>query len=66
METSMKVSDFISDCVDVLHYKCHKQSFKGGRLYLGSSDWIKNKKDSTRFQYAATVTLNHRNKNISA
>ena len=63
----MKSSDFIFDCVNLLHYKCHKINLKHCRLYLDSPDWMKNKKatinpvndDSKCFQYAATVALSH-------
>ena len=44
LETSMKSSDFIIDCVHLLYYKCHKIYFKRWESYLDSSDWIKNKK----------------------
>ena len=30
LETSMKVSDFIFDCVNLLCHKCHKINFKRG------------------------------------
>ena len=44
LETSMKGRDFIFDCVNVLHYKCHKINLKSGGSYLDSPNWIKNKK----------------------
>ena len=40
----MKGSDFIFDCVNLLHYKCHKINLKRGGLYIDSPDWIKDKK----------------------
>ena len=43
LERSMKGSDFIFDCVSLLHYKDHKINLKGGGSDIGSSDWIKNK-----------------------
>ena len=63
----MKGSDFIFDCVNLLHYKCHKINPKRGGLYIDSPDWIKDKKktkspindDDKCFQYAETVTINH-------
>ena len=63
----MKNSDFIFDCVNLLHYKCHKINLKHCSLYLDSPDWMKNKKatinpindDSKCFQYAATIALSH-------
>ena len=44
LEKSMKRSDFIFDCINLLHYKCHKINLKRGGSYIDSSDWIKNKK----------------------
>ena len=65
----MRGSDFIFDCVYLLHYKCHKTNFKCGRSYIDSTDLIKNKKaiiypindDNKCFQYAATVASNQKN-----
>ena len=50
-----------------MHCKCHRVSFKRGRSYIDSPDWIENKKsainlineDNKCFQYAATVALNY-------
>ena len=44
LETSMKGSNFIFDCVHLLYYKCHKISFKQSGSYIASPDWIKNEK----------------------
>ena len=30
LQTSIRGSDFIFDCVHLLHYKCHKMNFKRG------------------------------------
>ena len=38
------------DSVKLLHYKCHKISFKHGGSYIDSSE---------TFQYATTAALNH-------
>ena len=68
LETSVKGSDFIFDCVNLLHYKCYKISFKGGGSYIDSPEWIKNKKATIIpinkkynkcFQYSITVLLDH-------
>ena len=68
METLLKGSDFISDCVHLLYYKCHKINLKRGRPYIDSPDWIKdkkaiisriNKKDNKYFKYVMAVALNH-------
>ena len=44
LENSMENSDFIFDCVNFLHYKCHKTNLNRGGSYINSPDWIKNKK----------------------
>ena len=44
LETLMRGSDFIYDCVHLLHSRCHKINFKRGRSYIDSSEWIKDKK----------------------
>ena len=54
LESSMKVCNFIFDCVNLLQYKCHIISFKHGRSYVYSSDWTKKKK----------ATINPTKKNI--
>ena len=45
LETSMKGSGFIFDCVHLLYYKGHKENFKSSGSYIDSPDWIKNKKN---------------------
>ena len=40
LETRMKQSDFIFDCVNLSYYKFHKVNFKGGGSYIDSPDWI--------------------------
>ena len=62
----MKGSKFVFDYLHLLYYKYHKiNPNRGG--YIGSPDWIKNKKatinpinkkDNKCFQYAVTVALN--------
>ena len=37
-------SDFASDYVQLLHYKCHKINLNCGGSYIDSPDRIKNKK----------------------
>ena len=44
LETPIRVSNFIFDSVQLLHYKCHKINFKRGGSYTDSPDWIKKKK----------------------
>ena len=34
LETSMRGSSFILDCVHLLYYKCHKINLKRGRSYI--------------------------------
>ena len=40
----MERSEFVFDCVHLLHYKCHKINPNCGGLSIDSPDWIKNKK----------------------
>ena len=40
----MRASDFIFDCINLLHYKCHKINLKGDRSYIDSPDRIKTQK----------------------
>ena len=42
--TPMTGSDFIFDCVNLLHYKCHKINSKCDRSFIDSLGWIKKKK----------------------
>ena len=36
LEKSMKDSDFIFDCINLLYYKCHKTNFDRGGSYKDS------------------------------
>ena len=45
-EASMTGSDFIFDCVRLLHYKCKINSNCGGS-YTDSPDWIKKSKNNS-------------------
>ena len=62
-ETSMKGSDFIFDCVNLLYYKCHKICPNGDGSCIASQDGIKNIEAMINlvndvdkcFQYAATI-----------
>ena len=65
LETQMRGSDFIFDCINLFHYKCHEINFKCGASYIDSADSIKKKKtinprnnDDECFQYAVTIALN--------
>ena len=40
----MKGNDFIINCIELLHYKCHKINLIHGGSYIDSFDWIKNQK----------------------
>ena len=44
LEASLKGSDLIFDCTDLLHYESHNIDLKRGRSYIDSPDEIKNKK----------------------
>ena len=41
---SIRGDAFVFDYVKLLYYKCHKTNLNGGGSYIGSPDWIKNKK----------------------
>ena len=43
---SMKGSEFVSDYVQLLYYKCHKINPNCCRSYTDSPDWIKNKSNN--------------------
>ena len=43
-ETSMKGSNFIFDCLNLLYDKCHKINPNRSASYIDSRDWIKIKK----------------------
>ena len=67
LETQMRGSDFIFDCVNILYQKFHKISFKCGGSYIVSPNWVKKNKakintknsDHKCFQYVATIKQNH-------
>ena len=67
LETSMKGSDFIFDCVNLLYYKCHKINLNCGGSYIDSPDQIKTTTttknsitdDDKSFQSFAAVAFNH-------
>ena len=68
LDTSMKGSEFVFNCVQLLHCKCHKINPNPGGSYIDSLDRIKykkakinsiNKKGNKCFQYAIKVVLNH-------
>ena len=71
LETSMKGSAFVFDCVHLLCYKCHEINLNWDESYINSHNWVKNRKSTINsinkkenkcfqcFQYAVTVTLNH-------
>ena len=62
----MKGSDFAFDGVNCLYYDFNKTSINRGGSYIGSPQWLKNKKstinpknnDNKCFQYAVTLSLN--------
>ena len=65
----MKGCEFFFNYVQLLYYKCHRINLNRGVSYRDSPDWIKSKKvtinliiqkDNKCFQYAVTVTLNHK------
>ena len=44
LETLIKGSGFICDCVNLLYYKLHKINLNRGGSYINSPDMVKNKK----------------------
>lgn len=44
LETQMRGNNFISDCVNLLYYKCHNVNFKRGGSYIASPLRQKRKK----------------------
>ena len=44
LETQMRWSDSIFDCVNLLYYKFHKINFKRSGSYIDSLGWIKKEK----------------------
>ena len=50
LEISMRVSDFMFDCVHLLYFNCHKTNVKRGGSYIDSPDWIKSKKNNKSHQ----------------
>ena len=72
LETKMKGSSYIFECVDLLEYNIHKISLNRGSSYIESPEWLKNKKvtinpkntkDNKCFQYAIIAALNYLNIN---
>ena len=67
LEESMKKSEFVRDCIDLLYYHLQKIGLKRGRSYIDYPEWLKNKKapinpktnDDNCFQYCLIVALNH-------
>ena len=43
LEESMKRSEFVFDCVDLLYYRLHKITLDRGGSYIDSPKWLKNK-----------------------
>ena len=48
LDTSMKSSNFIFDCVKVLQYKYHRIKVKRGGSDIDSLDWMKTKKTTKK------------------
>ena len=44
LEEKMRGSEFVFDSVSLLHYKLHKISLNRDGSYIGSPEWLKNKK----------------------
>ena len=70
LETKMKETSYIFECIDLLEYHLHKISLNRGSSYINSREWIRNKgvttnpkntKDNNCFQYAITAALSYQN-----
>ena len=48
LQTQMRGSGFIFDCVNLLYYKCHRINFKRGDFYIDFLDWIKKEKGNNK------------------
>ena len=48
LQTQMRESGFIFDCVNLLYYKCHRINFKRGDFYIDFLDWIKKHKGNNK------------------
>ena len=67
LETSIGGSDFIFDCINLLHYKRYKIILKRFGSYIDSPKWIKNNKatanpindDDKCHQFGATVAFSY-------
>ena len=67
LEMSMKGCEYVSDCVHLLYYECHKINSNQGGSYTVLPDWKKNKKarinlinkKDKSFKYVIIVALNH-------
>ena len=62
LETSMKGSEFVFDCVQLLYYKCHKINPNCDGSYRDSHDRIKKKKatiNPINKNDNNAITLNH-------
>ena len=44
----MRGSNFIFDLVQLIHYKCHKVSFRRGGSYINFSDRVKKEKSKNK------------------
>ena len=65
LKTSMKSSNLIFDCLNLLHQKYHKINLNHCGLYIDST--TRNLVDDDKFfQYAATVPLKHEEKGIGS
>ena len=67
LEESMRRSEFLFECANLLYYKLQKVILSRGRSYIHSPKWPKNKKalinpknkDDKCFHYTVAVALNH-------
>ena len=63
----MRETDFVFDSLQLMHFICHRVTFKRGGSYIDTPAWLKNIKAIINpqngvnqcFQYAAIVALNY-------
>lgn len=47
LEKSLKASNFVFDCANLLHYNCHEISLNCDGFNINSPNWLKSKRAAT-------------------
>ena len=66
LKESIKVSDFISDYIHLLHFKCYKINLILGGSYIDSPDWRKTKRQQIPLIKMIIMLSIHRNTRINS